>query len=108
MTLFLVYSVQRVRVCTVTRLDVCVDSILSVQMGSPSGSSKFHIRCCMHTFEGFIDACMTKDSLRFLNLYVFVRTRVHNISNVKVFCFDIKNSLRLLFCDEDELNSFLF
>lgn len=44
----------------------------------------------------------------FLTFYVVVLTRVHIINNVKVFCFDIRISLRLLFCDADELNSLLF
>lgn len=67
MTLCLVSSVQRVRVCTLLAqwqgCDVCVDSILFVQMGSLGGSSEFHIQCCMQS-EGFIDACVNKDSLQ--------------------------------------------
>lgn len=32
---------------TVTRLNVCVDSILFVQMGSLRGSLELHVQCCM-------------------------------------------------------------
>ncbi len=63
MILCLVSSVQRVRVCIVMRLSVCVDSTLFVQMGSLSDSSELHIQCCMHA-QGFTVACVTRDSLQ--------------------------------------------
>lgn len=46
---------------TVTRRNVCVDSIMFVQMGSLCGSLGLHIQCCMHVV---IDACVTQDSLQ--------------------------------------------